>query len=185
MGPLPPAPPRRRHPWRWTILGAITVAGALIGAGAAAPASGHHAAPAASSAPAAAPSPSWTPSSPPPPDPQPDGTYEYSCDQDLGADIYSPTYLTGEVDLNNTGNVGLIDRVTFRWHQEAYPDIVMRKTVRLKAGHARVVRFRYYAGTFDTATAPLDRNTSWEDSHAGQGCHARVTYTSTFGPVEG
>jgi hypothetical protein len=122
----------------------------------------------------------------PAPAANPDGTVSTSCDEDLGGGIYSPTYLTGEADLANTGNVGITVTVKFAWHQEAYPDVTAPvKTVRLRPGQHKVARFRVYSGTFAGSTALLDRYDSWQNSHGGNPCKARVRITGTFGAVQG
>lgn len=133
----------------------------------------------ASSAPAAA------PAAAPSPTPSPNGTFQFSCDTDTGATIYSEAKLTGEVDLTNTGNVGTIIRVRFAWKQEAYPSVVQTKVVRTRPGSHYVVRFHYNAGTFATDTAPLDRNLAWSENHGYRtACAAKASLVRPFGAVQ-
>jgi hypothetical protein len=194
--PPQPAPRKawiRRHPV-WTtiiVLFAIGAIGSTLGGGgngnpshAATPASaGGYNPPTPPAGPTPASSAPATPAAAPAPEPSPSGTADTSCDDDLGgSSIYDPVYLTGEVDVTNTGNIGIIVRVRMAWHQEAYPDVtVPAKTVRVKVGRTRPVRFRFYVGTFAGSTSALDLWQSWQDSHDGQPCHARTRITGTFG----
>ena len=55
---------------------------------------------------------------PPPPDPKPDAKYSHSCDYLLGNfQDYSPQgfRFIAEARLNNTGNVGVVVKVTASW----------------------------------------------------------------------
>jgi hypothetical protein len=185
-------PPRKRHWIRWTLITAAAVIATFVIVGAIASTGSGHGniqvkKAASSSTPAAPATAPATPAAASPPAASPEGKATWSCDEDLGSSsIYSPTYLTGEADLSNTGNVGIVVTVRFAWHQEAYPDVTAPvKTVRIRAGQDKVARFRYYAGTFAGSTQPLDRYDSWQSSHSGMPCHASVHIVSTFGAVQG
>jgi hypothetical protein len=154
-------------------LGALTAV--VIGCGSSTPAANESRAQPATAAPA----PSAAPTA------NPDGSWSASCDTSLGAGINDANYLTGEVDLVNTGNVGTVVRVRFAWKQEAYPSIVLFKTVRTHPGQHYVVRFHYNAGTFATSTAPLDRDQSWQENHGFRmPCSASATIMRSFGPAQ-
>lgn len=187
MNPYTPEPPRKSWPRRHKVLTGLGIAVAVItGAGIASAGSQPKHVTTAAAQPSDTPSTTYTPPpapvNTPAPSPSPDGTVSYSCDSSLAAGIYGTNWLTGEADLQNTGNIGIVVRVKFKWHQEAYPDAVAPvRTVRLKTGASKVVRFHYNAGTFSGSTAPLDRWQSWQDSHSGIPCHASVHMVSTFG----
>jgi hypothetical protein len=192
--PPPQSAPRkawiRRHPI-WTTVIVLFIIGAIGSAFSGGSKPGHAAATSSASSggytpptPPAGPTPAAAPATPAAaPAPNPEGTTDTSCDEDLGgSSIYDPVYLTGEADVTNTGNIGITVRVRMAWHQEAYPDVTApAKTVRVKPGHTRPVRFRFYVGTYAGSTEALDRSMSWQDSHDGQPCHSRARITGTFG----
>ncbi len=115
----------------------------------------------------------------PAPVPSPDGTYSGSCDYTLTSDFSSSIsgHLIGEIDLENTGNVGTIDRVRITWPQEGFPPIVATRTVRTPAGASKTVRFHVAA-----SSNMIDELQSWQEHHnLRDGCHYRATITGTYG----
>ncbi len=115
----------------------------------------------------------------PAPVPSPDGTYSGSCDYTL-SDSFSMSdagTLIGEIDLENTGNVGTIDHVRITWPQEGFAPIVATRTVRAPAGASKTVRFHVTA-----SQNVISELQSWQEHHnLRDGCHYRATITGTYG----
>lgn len=132
---------------------------------------------------------SWTPGSSassaspaaPAPAPSPNGTYTGSGDYTLSPTLYGDNYLIGEVDVTNTGNVGIIARVKFTWPQEGYPPIVAHKTVRIRYGATKVVRFHVNVGNVSNSNV-IDLLQSWQSGHGyANGYHWTATIIGTYG----
>jgi hypothetical protein len=185
--PSPP-PPRKRHRIRTTlivigsILGGFLIFGGILTAVAGPSGTPVSTAPSVASNPSN-PSPPPAPTTPPPPAANPDGKYQWSGDYLLANGIYDQNYLIGEVDLNNTGNVGEVVRVQFSWPQEGTPSITAHKTVRLPYGASKVVRFRVPVGSYDQGAQAIDLLQSWQEHHNGEGYKAKVTLLHTYGQV--
>lgn len=89
--------------------------------------------------------------------------------------------LTGEIDVNNTGNIGTVDKVKITWPQEGYGPIVMRRTVRVAAGASQAVSFHKNAS--QTVISNLQ---AWQTGHNyNDGCTYKVTMVNEFGSVTG
>ena len=192
--PAPPPyipPKKKRHVMRWVLIGA----GVLLVGGIAAGAAGsggtkQHAAPLAHTSSAKA-----APSTPPPdistesgvnptPEvfPSPDGTFQGSCDYELVFDTFNGHDhmgdLNGEVDLENTGNVGTVEKVTISWPQLGHAPIKLSKTVKIGYGQSKTVQF-----TRPATTSEIDRLQSYQSTHDDTGCKYSGTLTDTFGKV--
>ena len=128
--------------------------------------------------PAAAPS----TNSPPPPVANPDGTYQGSCDYTLGTGFDNNYHVIGEIDLTNTGNVGVIVHTRITWPQEGSPPITARKTIRLPVGATnKPVRFR-----IPVTSDQIDLLQSWQEGHDFKdGCTYHAAFADTYGPVQG
>ncbi len=113
--------------------------------------------------------------------PDPKGTYQGSCDYTLGSDPVGGTAVAiGEVDLNNTGNIGTVDHVRITWPQEGYAPLVETRVVRNKAGNNLAVRFHRPINQDE-----IDRLQSWQTNHDYKdGCTYKVVITSTFGQAQ-
>jgi hypothetical protein len=111
------------------------------------------------------------------PTPNPDGTYSGSCDVSLSDALYGQNYLTADVNLHNTGNVGTITRVRISWGQQGFAPITETRTVRVRDGASRTVHFHYAASQEQISRF---QDVQLADSN-GDGCHYRATNTGTFG----
>jgi hypothetical protein len=125
---------------------------------------------------------SATPAATPAPVPSPDGTYTGSCDYILAGSTAANSYLVGEVDLTNTGNIGTVNRVRMTWPQEGSPPVAAHHTVRVAAGASKVVRFHVSAGSIDAGSPVIDQLQSWQSGHGDRnGCTDKVTIIRTYG----
>jgi hypothetical protein len=119
----------------------------------------------------------------PPAAPAPDGTYTGSGDYILGPGTYDNNYLVGEVDLRNTGNVGEKVMVTFSWPQEGYVPITAHKTVMVRFGASKTVRFHVSAGNVANSNV-IDLLQGWQDGHNYRdGYKWQAKIIDTFGVV--
>lgn len=124
-----------------------------------------------------------TSEAPPAAVPNPDGTFSGSCDYELATDIDNyDTHagdLNGEVDVENTGNVGIVVKVTITWPQLGHTPIAMSKNVRVAYGQAKTVPF-----TKPVGSAVIERLQSWQEGHDYKdGCTYNGKMTDTFGAV--
>jgi hypothetical protein len=111
--------------------------------------------------------------------PEPDGTYSGSCDYTLSDDFTSSISgtLTGEIDIKNTGNVGSIIRARITWPQEGYIPVAAHRTVHVRYGSSKTVRFHLPA-----TSNVIDNLQSWQEHHGFRdGCTFRATITGFFG----
>jgi hypothetical protein len=141
----------------------------------------HSAAPASSSAPAAPP----TTQPPAAPVANPKATGQGSCSYNLASSISGNDYLTGEVDLNNTGNVGVDVTVSVAWPQEGFSPIVSTKQVKLPFGASgQVVSFHVNAGNAGTSNV-INNLQSWEQGHnyPSDDCTYKIDITGMTGAV--
>lgn len=185
-GAGPPAPERRswprRHPWKTAFAGLagfivlITVISVAAGGGkTGTTAAQQPATPAAS--------PATTTAPPAPPAPSPDGSFQGSCDYQLGDDPAGGTaVLVGEVDLDNTGNIGTVVHVRITWPQEGAAPVAATRTVRVPAGaQGQPARFRLHA-----SVDVIESLQSWQERHDFKdGCTYAAEITGTYGPVTG
>ncbi len=116
------------------------------------------------------------------PTPNPDGTYEGSCDYELVFDTFNGHDhmgdLNGEVDLENTGNVGTVEKVTISWPQLGHAPIKLSKTIKIGYGQSKTVQF-----TRAATTSEIDRLQSYQSTHDDTGCKYSGTLMDTFGTV--
>ena len=116
----------------------------------------------------------------PAPAPSPNGTYSGSCDVSLSSSITGQNYLTGEIDVHNTGNIGTVNRVRISWPLQGFAPIVKSKTVRVRAGVTRRVEFR--AAVDESQVGQFqDEQLS---SNSGDPCHYHAVEINTFGAVQ-
>lgn len=109
--------------------------------------------------------------------PNPDGRYEMDCDYSLPADIDSQDYkfIAGGT-LENTGNVGIVARVTYKWDLLGQSDYKQVKTYRIARGRERDVDV-----SFPITSDLIDAHQS-----ADSDCDVKVRISDTFGrpPLE-
>lgn len=121
---------------------------------------------------------STTSYTPPPATPHPQGQFDSSCDITLADSIDGPNYFIGRADMNNTGNIGIVVRVTAEWDQTSEADIhATPKYVRIPRGQSRTARF--------SVPATQDQISQMQDSPSymgsGNGCKIGVKIVDTFG----
>lgn len=114
----------------------------------------------------------------PAPEPSPDGTFSGSCDYTLGNNpAGGSAEAVGEIDEQNTGNIGLELRVTISWPQEGFAPLTETKHIRLAAGASKAVRFHR-----PLSYTQISNLQNWQSGHNERdGCHYHSTETSTFG----
>lgn len=119
----------------------------------------------------------------PAPVPSPDGTFRGSCDYslndnfDLSSNIQGK--FLGEVNLENTGNIGTVQTVRVTWPQFGLSPIVRTRTVHVAAGASRTVQFHVPA-----TTDMISSWQSWQERHNFRdGCKYRATIVRTYGSV--
>jgi hypothetical protein len=167
--------------------GIIALAGVALGLSLAACSGTPHSTAAPAKSHKTSPAPSVVPSSAPP-TANPSGTGSGSCDYTLSTSPYKPDYLTAEVDLTNTGNIGTVVRVTVKWPQEGFAPIRSTKTVRTAAGSSNVpVHFSVNAGSTASGSNIIDNLQSWEQGHnyPSDDCSYKLTIIRSYGPVQG
>lgn len=116
----------------------------------------------------------------PAPAPSPDGKYSGSCDVSLSDSLYGQNYLTADVDLQNTGNIGTVIKATVKWGQQGFSPIVASKTVRLHVGQSKTVHFHSPASEEQISRF---QDVQLADSN-GDGCHYRGSMIRTFGQAQ-
>jgi len=184
-GPPPwePQPPKRKRHLIRNIL--LSIAGVFIafgillaGLGALAGSPSHSTGTAVGSS---SPAPAAT-TTPPPASPDPKGTDTGSCDYQLGSDPVGGTAkAVGEIDVTNTGNVGIVVRTVITWPQEGFAPLLMHKRARVPVGGTVPVSFNRPL-SYDQITALQ----SWQTGHNfADGCTYKVTIIDTYGPVQG
>jgi hypothetical protein len=177
----PPQPPQRRSWVRrhkvLTVFGGLAggvVALLILGIALAATGTGSHKPQANNlAAPSSAPAPAPTAS--------PNGTVTGSCDVSLSDNSVSgQDYLTADVQVQNTGNLGAVIKVTVGWPQQGFDDIKKSKTVHVPFGATKTVHLNH------PASSQQIRN--FQDAElASSGndvCHYRGDLVGTFGPVQ-
>src|SRR5699024_364111 len=78
-----------------------------------------------------------------------------------------------DAQLENTGNIGTVDKVTATWLLAGGEKITKHKTVRVKPGKSKHVGLSRVASHDE-----IDRH---QDMNAGQKCSVDVTMIDTFG----
>jgi hypothetical protein len=145
----------------------------------------------ATQSPAAAPSPSApTTSTPaastttPAPVPSPNASGSGSCSYTLAGDPSGSNYLTAEVDVTNTGNIGVTAKVSVSWPQEGFSPIKVTKTVKIPYGaNSMPISFNYNAGSIAGGSNVIDNLQAWENGHPGStdDCTYNLDITGTYG----
>ena len=167
VAPQPPSKPtKKKHPVRNGILVGV---GMFVGLGivAAAISSGKTPTSSASEQGGTTQSTTAQTSAPPPapPVPNPSGTSTESCNYSLAPDMSSDNYLTGEVDVTNTGHVGIVVRVKLGWPQEGSAPIYSTQTVKVPYGASgQPVSFKVDAGNVSNSNV-IDNLQAWESGH--------------------
>jgi hypothetical protein len=113
---------------------------------------------------------------------QPDAEFTSSCDMLMPDDVLSGNYsLVGSAKVRNTGNVGIVVKVSARWDQVASDDIRDSKSVRVPRGKSRSVKFRVPA-----TQSQISEFQESPDYFNNGACKINVRVTDTFGkaPLE-
>ena len=110
--------------------------------------------------------------------PSPDGTFQGSCDYTLGDSPATGTAAAvGDIDAKNTGNIGIVVKLTITWPQEGYAPLTMSKTVRIPSGGEQDPQF-HRPLSYDQIT----RLQSYQAGHGyADGCTYHGEITGTFG----
>jgi len=192
-GQFPPPPPvkKNRHWVRWTLVGVVVfVVAAGVGSAAssgkkqAARVATTHTEPSTSAPAAPERTPETTSEAPPPPaTPDPAGTVTGTCAYELSSDLDNyethAADLNAEVDVENTGNVGIVLTVTVTYPQLAHPSIVMTKKVNVPYGQTVTVPF-----TRPITQSQVSRLQDWQSGHDfDDGCKYKGTIVDTYGPA--
>src|SRR5258707_11467261 len=132
---VPQTPQHKRHGVRNGCLlsfAIIAAAAVVIGVVAAALGGGRSTA----GHPAATSTTTTAPVSAAPPVTDPKGSFNGSCNYNLGNN--GSTYTaTGDIQMHNTGNVGIVVRMKITWPQQGYAPLAMTRTVKLATGQRR------------------------------------------------
>jgi hypothetical protein len=118
---------------------------------------------------------------PAPAAPSPDGTYSGSCDVSLSDSLYGQDYLTADVSLRNTGNVGTITRVRVSWGQQGFAPIMATRTVHVRYHGSKTVHLHYPVSQEQISRFQDVQLAEMGGSGNGDGCHYRATNIGTFG----
>lgn len=179
-GGFPPQPPRRKRHWvRWTAVSTGVLLVGIVAAGIASGAGNKQPGPVISSP---ATSVAVASQSPQAVQPSPDGTFTGSCSYELGDSPSTGTaQATGDIEAENTGNIGIFVKLTITWPQEGYAPLSLSKTVRLPQGGSRDVQFH-----MQLSGTQLDRLQNYQLGHSGDdGCTFNGSMTDTFGQPVG
>jgi hypothetical protein len=111
--------------------------------------------------------------------PNPQANWTGSCSDNPG----TPTsHFLGEVDLTNTGNIGIVVKAKIGWPQEGYAPVIATGTTRVLYGGTGVIRFHIpvsFNTDFIYSTWIVDHN-----SKAGSGgCLYRIRIIRDYGSV--
>jgi len=106
--------------------------------------------------------------------PDPDGTYEGTCDYLLGDGGAEGYRFIADAKMVNTGNIGTVNDIKAVWYLGGGGKIVKEKTVRTNANTTKRVGFDFPASSDD-----IDRHQSVEGD-----CKVVVTIVDTFGAVK-
>jgi hypothetical protein len=124
--------------------------------------------------------PSSAPAPAPAPTASPNGTVTGSCDVSLSDNSVSgQDYLTADVQVQNTGNVGAVIKVTVGWPQQGFDDIKKSKRVRVPFGATKTVHLNHPASTQQISNF----HDAQLASSGNDVCHYRGDLVGTFGPV--
>ncbi len=109
--------------------------------------------------------------------PEPKLKHRLTCSYDLGevgASGFENIRIIAGGELENTGNIGVVARVTFTWDMVGQADYKVRKTYRVKRGQTREVDYAEGVGQ-DFITA---------HQAGSQDCTARAKIVDTFGSAK-
>lgn len=109
----------------------------------------------------------------PPPTPDPDARYSQTCDYLLSSDIYGDNHLIGSSKVNNTGNVGVVAEVTFKWFQAGGAAIVEKDTLRIPYNGHKTAKANI--------PADMDVISRLQALPYDQQCSVRAKLVDTFG----
>ncbi len=115
-----------------------------------------------------------------PPVTDPKGSFNGSCNYNLGNN--GSTYTaTGDIQMHNTGNVGIVVRMKITWPQQGYAPLAMTRTVKLATGQRRDVQFHR-----PLSYTQISSLQAWQTGHNyADGCTYHAKITDTYGPVSG
>lgn len=170
---LPQQPKRKRTVPLWVFI--LALAGAMFaGCGVGVAMGGStETEPAAVAEPADAPA-TEAPDKPKPATPDPKADYTGNCDYTL-----APYEVVGDIDIENTGNIGIKVKTTIKWPQLGHDPLTMKKTVKVAAGKDKTVRFNRAVSTTE-----IDRLQSWQQGNGyADGCKYNAKIVDTFGDV--
>lgn len=113
------------------------------------------------------------------PAPNPDAKYTHSCDLLLNSNYQSSVtgWLVGDASIHNTGNIGVVVRISATWQRAGEGPLRASKKLRLPYASRRAAHFKL----------PVDQNTvssvqsSTGYQNATQWCGVKATLLSTFG----
>lgn len=119
------------------------------------------------------------PDKPKPAAPDPKADYTGFCDYNLGGGATEDYTVLGEIELDNTGNVGIIVKTRISWPQLGNDPIKMTKKVRVEAGKSKTVRFNREASLTEIGLLQ-----SWQQRNDyADGCKYNAKIVDTFGDV--
>lgn len=101
-----------------------------------------------------------------------------TCDYDLGTSGMGTDYtISAEVEVKNTGNIGIKTKVTARWPQFGHAPIAASKTVTVGYKKTVTVQFAKHA-----TQVQIDRLQSYQLKHDNEdGCSYKGTILETVG----
>jgi len=183
--PVPPLPsqnppPKRHHGVRngCLISGGIVVAALAVIIGVSAALSSGGSGGSTAGHPAATSTTTAAPVTAAPPVTNPEGKYNGSCNYNLGNN--GSTYTaTGDIQMHNTGNVGIVVRMKITWPQQGYAPLAMTRTVKLATGQSKDVQFHR-----PLSYTQISNLQSWQSGHNyADGCTYHAKIIDTYGPV--
>lgn len=114
-----------------------------------------------------------------PPAERPDGSYQGACNYTL-SDNFSDANAgtaTGDIEVTNTGNVGIEVKATITWPQQGYDPLSQTKTVKVPVGGSSDVQFRV-----PMTMNQVENLQNWQEGHGFKdGCTYSGKIVSTFG----
>lgn len=115
----------------------------------------------------------------PAPQASPKGTVSGTCDVSLSDSLDGQDYLTADVTVVNTGNIGEVVKARASWPQQGFAAITASKTLRVPFGATKVAHLHYAA-----STAQISRFQDVQLSALSSGadpCAYRGDLVDTFG----
>lgn len=103
--------------------------------------------------------------------PDPHASASLTCDYLLSPGISAPNHFVGGGDLRNSGNIGVIVKVTARWQRLGQAPARIAKSYRVRRGQTRTVNFSVPA-TIEDISAHQSANAK---------CSTHATVAGTFG----